>query len=74
VEHINQLLLNSFADHQTDTRTPLRFSLVGREAADFDLHSPQANEFYALLRRAQDGGGPDLRDFRTGLYRGSRAR
>ena len=50
VEHINQLLLNFFADHQTDTRTPLRFSLVGEKAADFDLHSPQANEFYALLR------------------------
>ena len=50
VEHINQLLLNFFADHQTDTRTPLRFSLVGEKAAEFDLHSAQAKEFYALLR------------------------
>jgi len=34
VEHINQLLLNFFADHQTDTRTPVRFSLVGEKMAD----------------------------------------
>jgi imidazolonepropionase-like amidohydrolase len=50
IEHINQLMLNFFADHQTDTRTLLRFSLVGERAAGFDLHSPQAEEFYALLR------------------------
>src|SRR5438132_362924 len=50
IEHINQLMLNFFADHQTDTRTPLRFSLVGEKAAGFDPQSPQAREFYALLR------------------------
>jgi hypothetical protein len=50
VEHINQLMLNFFADHDTETRTPLRFSLVGDKAADFDPHSKQAEEFYALLR------------------------
>jgi hypothetical protein len=50
VEHINQLLLNFFADHQTDTRTPIRFSLVGDKAADFDFRSAPARQFYALLR------------------------
>jgi hypothetical protein len=50
VEHINQLMLNFFADHQTETRTPLRFSLVGDKAGDFDLHGPEAKQFYALLR------------------------
>ena len=50
IEHINQILLNFFADHETDTRTPLRFSLVGDKAADFDPHSGQAQEFWALLR------------------------
>ena len=50
IEHINQLMLNFFADHQTDTRTPLRFSLVGEKAAAFDPQSSQAREFYALLR------------------------
>jgi hypothetical protein len=43
-------MLNVFADHETDTRTPLRFSLVGDKAADFDPQSPAAREFYALLR------------------------
>ena len=34
IEHVNMLFLNFFADHDTDTRTPLRFSLVGDKAAD----------------------------------------
>jgi len=53
VEHINQLLLNFFADSETETRTPLRFSLVGDKAADFDLESPKAKEFWTLLREHQ---------------------
>ena len=50
VEHINQLLLNFFADANTETRTPLRFSLVGDKTADFDLRGPKAKEFWSLLR------------------------
>jgi imidazolonepropionase-like amidohydrolase len=50
VEHINQLLLTFFADHKTDTRTLLRFSLVGEQAADFDFRSARAKELYALMR------------------------
>src|SRR5262249_59546777 len=48
IEHINQILLNFFADHDTDTRTPLRFSLAGDKAADFDPRPGQPHESWAL--------------------------
>jgi hypothetical protein len=50
IEHANMLFLNFFADHDTDTRTPLRFSIVGDKAADFDLKSKPAQDFFKLLR------------------------
>ncbi len=50
IEHINMLFLNFFADHDTDTRTPLRFSIVADRAADFDLKSAAVRDFFALLR------------------------
>jgi hypothetical protein len=50
IEHINMLFLNFFADHETDTRTTTRFTLVGEKAAGFDLKSKPALEFYAQLR------------------------
>src|SRR5258708_8089211 len=50
IEHINMLFLNFLADHDTDTRTPLRFSIVAEKAADFDLKSNGAQDFLALLR------------------------
>jgi hypothetical protein len=49
IEHANMLFLTFFADHDTDTRTPLRFSLVGDKAADFDLGSKPARDFFAYL-------------------------
>jgi hypothetical protein len=51
IEHVNMLFLNFFADHDTDTRTPLRFSIVGDRAADFDLRSKPVVDFLADLRR-----------------------
>jgi len=51
IEHVNMLFLNFFADHDTDTRTPLRFSIVGDKAADFDLKSKPAQDFFAYLRQ-----------------------
>src|SRR5262249_56497645 len=39
IEHINMLFLNFFANHDTDTRTTQRFTLVGEKAAGFDLGS-----------------------------------
>src|SRR5204863_3188328 len=50
IEHINMLFNNFFADHDTDTRTTLRFSLVGDKAASFDLKSKPALDFFGLLK------------------------
>ncbi len=50
IEHINMLFLNFFADHDTDTRTPLRFSIVGDKAAAFDLKSKPVTDFIKLLQ------------------------
>jgi hypothetical protein len=50
IEHVNMLFLNFLADHETDTRTPLRFSIVADQAADFDLKSKPTSDFFALLR------------------------
>ena len=60
IEHVNMLFLNFFADHETDTRTPLRFSLVGDHAAAFDLASKPAQDFFALLRRHRTVVDPTL--------------
>ncbi len=50
IEHVNMLFLNFFADHDTDTRTPLRFTIVGDKAATFDLKSKPVSDFVALLK------------------------
>jgi hypothetical protein len=50
IEHINQVMLNFFADHDTDTRTTKRFTLIGEKAADLDLASKPVKDFLALLR------------------------
>jgi Amidohydrolase family len=50
IEHVNMLFLNFFADHDTDTRTPLRFSIMGDRAATFDFNAKPVQDFFALLR------------------------
>jgi hypothetical protein len=50
IEHVNMLFLNFFADHDTDTRTTMRFTLVGDKAAAFDLKSKPVTDFIALLK------------------------
>jgi hypothetical protein len=50
IEHINMLFLNFFADHDTDTRTTTRFTLVGDKAAGFDLAGKRVSDFVALLK------------------------
>jgi hypothetical protein len=69
IEHINQLLLNFFADHDTDTRTPTRFTLVGDKAKDFDLKSKAAKDFFALLNKHHTVIDPTLVTFEP-LYLG----
>jgi hypothetical protein len=50
IEHVNMLFLNFFADHDTDTRTTTRFTLVGDKAAAFDLKSKPVTDFVQLLK------------------------
>jgi imidazolonepropionase-like amidohydrolase len=50
VQHINQLMLQFFADRKTDTRTLLRFTLLGDRARSLDLASRPVTDFVALLK------------------------
>jgi hypothetical protein len=49
LQHINQLVLNFVSDPDTDSRTILRFNLVGDRARDIDLESKAVRDFIALL-------------------------
>ncbi len=49
LQHINQLMLNFVSDPDTDSRTILRFRLVGKRAKDLDLDSGRVRDFIALL-------------------------
>ncbi len=67
IEHVNMLFLNFLATHDTDTRTPLRFSLVGEGAAGLDLKSKPVQDFFALLRQHHTVIDPTLDTFES-LY------
>jgi hypothetical protein len=67
IEHVNMLFLNFLATHDTETRTPLRFSLVGDRAADLDLSSKPVQDFFALLREHRTVIDPTLDTFES-LY------
>jgi hypothetical protein len=49
IQHINQVMLNFLVKPGDDTRTLLRFYLVGDNAGDVDLTSEKAKAFFALL-------------------------
>jgi hypothetical protein len=49
LQHINQMVLNFVSDPDTDSRTILRFSLVGERARDLDLDSQKVKDFIQLL-------------------------
>src|SRR5262249_3323417 len=49
IQHINQVMLNFLVKPGDDTRTLVRFYLVGDNAADTDLDSPSARAFEQLL-------------------------
>ncbi len=51
INHINQVMLNFFVKPQHDTRTLLRFTLVGDEAAKVRLDGPRVQAFLRLLRQ-----------------------
>ncbi len=53
LQHINQLMLNFVSEPDTDSRTIVRFNLVGERARDLDLDSPAVRAFVALLAERQ---------------------
>jgi hypothetical protein len=53
LQHINQLMLNFVSDPDTDSRTIVRFNLVGERARDLDLDSQPVRDFIALLAERQ---------------------
>lgn len=50
IQHINMLFLNFLAGKDDDTRTPVRFTLVGEKAGSLDLNSKAVNDFIQLLQ------------------------
>lgn len=61
--HINQLMLNFFVKPEQDTRTLLRFTLVGDEARRVDAQGEAAQRFIALLRERGTVVDPTLATF-----------
>ncbi len=53
LQHIKQMVLNFVSDPDTDSRTILRFSLVGERAKDLDLDSQKVEDFIHLLVERQ---------------------
>jgi hypothetical protein len=49
LQHINQFVLNFVSDPGTDSRTILRFTLVGERARTLDLGSQEVRDFIQLL-------------------------
>ena len=49
LQHINQMVLNFVSDPDTDSRTILRFNLVGERARTIDLDSQKVRDFIQLL-------------------------
>jgi hypothetical protein len=49
LQHINQMVLNFVSDPDTDSRTIVRFNLVGERARNLDLDSQEVRDFIQLL-------------------------
>jgi hypothetical protein len=49
LQHINQMVLNFVSDPDTDSRTIVRFNLVGERARYLDLDSQEVRDFIQLL-------------------------
>jgi len=67
IQHLNMLYLNFFAGPKDDTRTPLRFTLVGEKAATLDLDSVAVRDFIALLKERGTVVDPTVTAF-EGMY------
>ena len=53
LQHINQMVLNFVSDPDTDSRTIVRFNLVGERARNLDLDSQEVRDFIQLLADRQ---------------------
>jgi imidazolonepropionase-like amidohydrolase len=65
IEHINMVLLNFLADHDTDTRTTARFLLVADKATTVDLKGKAVQDFFGLLRDKKTVVDPTLATFES---------
>jgi hypothetical protein len=60
IEHINQVMLNFFATHDTDTRDTTRFTLVGEKMPAFDLDGKPMRELIDLFKKNKTVVDPTL--------------
>jgi hypothetical protein len=65
IQHINQVMLEFFADRKTDTRTLVRFTLPGEKAAGLDLASKPVQDFIGLLRQHRTVVDPTVAVFES---------
>jgi hypothetical protein len=63
IQHANMLLLNFLVQKDTDTRSPLRFTLVAEKAAELDLGSKAVKDFVSLLKEHRTVSDPTLNAF-----------
>ena len=71
VQHINQVMLNFLVGPADDTRTLLRFTLVGDKAHTIDLDGPAVRRFIALLRERGTVVDPTAAAFEAGYLQRS---
>ncbi len=62
IQHVNMLALNFLSD-TVDTRTPLRFSMIGEHTHALDLDGPEFQSFLALLKRNNTVSDPTVSIF-----------
>lgn len=63
IQHINQVMLNFLVKKEDDTRTLLRFYLVGDNANQIDLESQRVKDFVQLLVEKKTTIDPTLTAF-----------
>jgi Amidohydrolase family len=63
IQHINQVFLNFLVKKEDDTRTLLRFYLVGDNANQIDLESKAVKDFIALLKEKGTSIDPTMTAF-----------
>jgi hypothetical protein len=65
IQHINQVMLNFLVGPGDDTRTLLRFTLVGDKAQTIDLDGPDVRRFIALLQERHAAVDPTVAVFES---------